>query len=112
MNATTLSKRRTARTVFVRIQTDSGLTGFGEGAPSSKTFPGETQETALTIIRKNLAPPLIGQDPLVIAKIVEQMDAIIQGNNAAKTAIDLALYDLAGKEKGVPVSVLLGGVVR
>ena len=112
MNAMTLSKRRTARTVFVRIQTDSGLTGFGEGAPSSKTFPGETQETALTIIRKNLAPSLIGQDPLVIAKIVEQMDAIIQGNNAAKTAIDLALYDLAGKEKGVPVSVLLGGVVR
>ena len=112
MNAMTLSKRRTARTVFVRIQTDSGLTGFGEGAPSSKTFPGETQETALIIIKKNLAPSLIGQDPLAIAKIIEQMDMIIQGNNAAKAAIDLALHDLAGKEKGVPASVILGGVVR
>jgi len=112
INAMTLSKRRTARTVFVRIQTDSGLTGFGEGAPSSKTFPGETQETALTIIRKNLAPPLKGQDPLAIPQIVEQMDTIIQGNNAAKTAIDLALHDLTGKAKGVPVSAILGGVVR
>lgn len=108
----TLTKRRAARTVFVRIQTDSGLTGFGEGAPSSKTFPGETQETALSIIRKNLAPSLIGQDPLAIPQIVEQMDAIIQGNNAAKTAIDLALHDLAGKAKGVSVSAILGDVVR
>jgi L-alanine-DL-glutamate epimerase-like enolase superfamily enzyme len=112
LHAVTLTKRRAARTVFVRIQTDSGLIGFGEGAPSSKTFPGETQETALTIIRKNLAPSLKGQDPLEIAKIIEQMDAIIQGNNAAKTAIDLALHDLAGKAKEVSVSEILGGVVR
>ncbi len=108
----TVTKLRTARTVFVRIQTDSGLTGFGEGAPSSKTFPGETQETALAVIRKNLAPPLMGEDPLAIPKIIEQMDAIIQGNNAAKTAIDLALHDLAGKAKGVPVSAILGSVLR
>jgi L-alanine-DL-glutamate epimerase-like enolase superfamily enzyme len=40
------------------------------------------------------------------------MDRIIQGNHAAKTAIDLALHDIAGKAKGVPVSVLLGGVIR
>jgi L-alanine-DL-glutamate epimerase-like enolase superfamily enzyme len=112
INAVTLTKRRTARTVFVRIQTDSGLVGFGEGAPSSKTFPGETQETALTIIRKNLAPPLRGQDPLAIPHIIEQMDAIVQGNNAAKTAIDLALHDLVGKAEGVSVSTILGGAVR
>lgn len=112
MKANTITKRRSAHTVFARIKTDNGLTGFGEGAPSSKTFPGETVETVLTVIRSNLAPALIGQDPLAIAEIVEQMDRIIQGNHAAKTAIDLALHDVAGKAKGVSTSVLLGGVIR
>jgi L-alanine-DL-glutamate epimerase-like enolase superfamily enzyme len=112
LQATTTTKRRSARTVFVRIRTDTGLTGFGEGSPSSKTFPGETVETALTVITANLAPALLGQDPLAIADIVEQMDRIIQGNHAAKTGIDLALHDIAGKAKDVPVSVLLGGAIR
>lgn len=112
LQATTTTKRRSARTIFVRIRTDAGLTGFGEGSPSSKTFPGETVETVLTVIRANLAPALIGEDPLAIAELIDQMDRIIQGNHAAKTAIDLALHDIAGKAKDVPVSVLLGSVIR
>ena len=88
---------------LVSIETDEGITGYGE-APCSVTvgFYGETLETVSLSLKKYLAPKLIGEDPLNITRLTSIMD-IAQGNSfIAKTGMDLALYDLIGKALRVP----------
>ena len=93
--------------VIVKIITDEGYYGFGEGAPFSPVT-GETLDTVLLTLKdfKNL---LIGQDPLAIEKIHYIMNRSIIGNTAAKAAIDIALYDIKGKVMNAPLYKILGG---
>ena len=93
-------------TTLVKVSTDDGLVGWGEGA-------------AAGLIDGLLAPLLIGQDPMDRAGLWERMfHALYNGNNAvglagsALSALDIALWDLAGKATGLPVCALLGGKVR
>jgi L-alanine-DL-glutamate epimerase-like enolase superfamily enzyme len=98
----------TADTVVVRLETDVGLVGYGEGA--GVTFvTGETSETVLGAIRL-LEPVVVGQSPFAIDFVHRGMDQVVVGNGAAKAALDLALYDLMGKAAGLPLFRLLGGV--
>lgn len=94
--------------VYVAVHTDEGATGYGEAAPIADYF-GETQETAVEVLRKYLAPVLIGKDPLNIRERVAEMDRVIPRNPCAKASIDIALHDLKGKVLGVPAWSLLGG---
>ena len=55
---------------------------------------------------------LVGQDPRRIAFIVQAMEKALDGSEPAKAGLEMALYDLLGKQLGVPVYVLLGGMVR
>ncbi len=103
----------TGQFVVVEIQTDEGVVGYGE-APCTVTvgFYGETLETVTASIRKHIAPRLLGEDPLNIRKAISIMN-IAQGNAViAKTGIDFALYDVAGKALGVPTYTMLGGMQR
>ena len=93
-------------TTLVKVTADDGLVGWGEGA-------------AAGLIDGLLAPLLIGQDPMDRAGLWERMfHALYNGNNAvglagsALSALDIALWDLAGKATGLPVCALLGGKVR
>ena len=93
-------------TTLVKVTTDDGLVGWGEGAAAS-------------LIDGLLTPLLIGQDPMDRAGLWERMfHALYNGNNAvglagsALSALDIALWDLAGKATGLPVCALLGGKVR
>ena len=93
-------------TTLVKVTTDDGLVGWGEGAAAS-------------LIDGLLAPLLIGQDPMDRAGLWERMfHALYNGNNAvglagsALSALDIALWDLAGKATGLPIYALLGGKVR
>jgi o-succinylbenzoate synthase len=103
----------TGQFVLVEIDTDQGIVGFGE-APCTVTvgFYGETLETVTAAIRNHLGPRLVGEDPLNIRKATLLMDSIHGAAFIAKTGIDTALYDLAGKALGVPTSTLLGGRQR
>lgn len=95
-------------TVYVKIETDAGLVGFGEGA--GITFvTGETNDTVLNTVRL-LEPVLIGQNPYAIEHIHRKMDSAIVRNSAAKAAIDIALYDLMAKGANLPLYQYLGGV--
>lgn len=102
---------KTRAHAVVRVRTEDGVVGYGEVSPSP-AFMGETGYTAELAIKKYLAPAIVGQDIFAIDAVHDAMDAAIYGNFAAKSAIDIALYDCMGKTLGVPVYQLLGGKVR
>lgn len=101
----------TAQNVVVRIQTDSGLTGWGECA-SSPTFSGETQGSIVAAIEGFLAGAILGEDPMRREALHAAMERRLQGNHGAKAAIDVALFDLAGQALRAPIYELLGGRSR
>lgn len=98
------------RTRLVRITTDTGLYGWGESTLEGKP---ESVEGAV----RELADYLVGKDPLRIEHHWQHMyrSAFFRGGAilmTALSALDQALWDIAGKHYGVPVYKLLGGAVR
>lgn len=98
-------------TVVVEIQADDGHVGVGQASVTAPAYSpyGETLTSAVHAINAVLGPRLIETDPLAIELAHVTMRKSLQGNPTAKTAIDIALYDLSGKILGVPVFSLLGG---
>ena len=96
--------------VLVRITTDDGLEGWGEGVEATD-LTGETQDSIKAGV-EFIAPRLIDRDPLRRTELWWAMGKMIYGNETAIGAIDMALYDLAGKAFGVPVHALIGGKMR
>ncbi len=96
--------------LFVSIDTDEGITGWGSG--SSPLHYGETKTGARALIEEYFAPYLIGRDPTDIESIGAGLDKIIRWNDHTKVAIEVALWDILGKSLGVPVYRLIGGKVR
>lgn len=94
--------------IIVRIETDHGLVGYGEGVPDQHVT-GETVESVYAILTRYLGPLLIDENPFNIEHIHNKMDQAIHGAPTAKAAIDIACYDLMGKGSGQPVYNLLGG---
>lgn len=97
--------------VLVKVHTDEGLVGLGE-ATVSGLWSGESQASTMAAITEYLAPPLIGKDPRDITAARRTMDFMLKLNPFSKSAIEMALWDIAGKAAGVPVYQLLGGKVR
>src|ERR1044071_9534841 len=97
--------------VLVRVHTDDGLIGLGE-ATISGLWSGETQAGTVAAIKDYIAPQLVGKDPREITAARRAMDHIIKLNPFTKCAVEIALWDIAGKAAGVPVYQLLGGKVR
>jgi len=94
------------------IHSNEGLTGVGEASPIDPSFYGETQNSIKATIEQYIDPLIRGRNPLDIDKIESEIDTRINGNACAKAAVDIALYDLAGKALDVPVYTLLGGLSR
>ena len=96
--------------VVVRIHTDEGITGLGEGPTLGPFYSGESQETVMGIIAHHLFPKVLeGKDPFDIDPIHFQMEKVVYRNTVAKAAIDWALHDIMGKALNVPLYKLLGG---
>nr|WP_240162892.1 mandelate racemase/muconate lactonizing enzyme family protein [Paraburkholderia sp. Cy-641] len=100
------------RSAYVRIHADDGLTGIGEASPM------EGGRASLDMIANDIAPALIGADPLDHAVLQDKLlhrlmklgpDGALTG---ALAAIDIALWDLKGKSLATPVYKLLGGAWR
>jgi L-alanine-DL-glutamate epimerase-like enolase superfamily enzyme len=92
----------------VRITTDDGLAGFGETCPLGPAYLPAHGLGARAAIRE-LAPAVLGLDPRETALIGDRMDAALLGHGYAKSALDIACWDLLGQNAGVPVCTLLGG---
>jgi muconate cycloisomerase len=97
--------------VIVKVHTDAGIVGLGE-ATISGLWSGETQAGTVSAIRDYIAPLLIGKDPRDITAARRAMDFVIKLNPFTKCAVEIALWDIAGKAAGLPVYQLLGGKVR
>jgi galactonate dehydratase len=96
--------------LVVKVETDEGIYGLGESGLSGR-------EQAVVGALKHFREFLIGQDPMQRGRIWQELyrSQYFEGGRvllAAQSAIDIALYDIAGKALGVPVYQLLGGKHR
>jgi L-alanine-DL-glutamate epimerase-like enolase superfamily enzyme len=87
-----------AESLFVRVDTDAGVSGWGEASPVSQ-ITGETQATSVAAAAE-LARLLLGKDPLDVESRVAEMVSWPQRRRAS--AFDMALYDVAGQRAGLP----------
>src|SRR5262249_33235132 len=98
--------------ILVRVTTDAGLVGWGEAFAYGAT------EAVCHVVDAALAPMLLGQDPSQIEQLLDRMHRtlMIWGRRGlammAVSGVELALWDLAGKARGVPVYQLLGGLCQ
>ena len=93
---------------IVAIETDEGITGYGETCPLGPSYLAAYPEGARTGIAK-IAPDLIGCNPLELDSINDRLDLLLKGHPYVKSAIDMACWDILGKVTGQPVYALLGG---
>lgn len=99
--------------VIVEVRLANGAEGIGEAATlGGPRWSEESVEAIKANIDAHLAPALIGQRADRFEANGAAMDAAAKRNNAAKAAIDTALFDAVGKTLGVPAHQLLGGLVR
>jgi muconate cycloisomerase len=97
--------------VVIRVHTDAGLIGLGE-ATLSPRWSGETSPGCVAAIEGLIGPAITGQDPTAITALRRTIDGTIRHNPFAKAAVEMALWDIAGKAAGQPVYQLLGGKVK
>jgi L-alanine-DL-glutamate epimerase-like enolase superfamily enzyme len=109
--ATAYSTVSVAKFVLVVVETDGGIEGYGEASPEYQ-WTGEDDVTCKHFIDNYLAPVLIGRDPLGVRAAAALMERAISHNWYAKAAIEMALWDIVGKEAGLPLSALWGGKLR
>src|SRR5207249_5068690 len=102
----------TAKQILVRVTTDEGLTGWGECFAYGATL------AVASVVEEALAPIVLGQDPTQIEPLADRMHRalMIWGRRGlammAVSGVELALWDLTGKARGVPVYELLGGLCQ
>jgi L-alanine-DL-glutamate epimerase-like enolase superfamily enzyme len=99
-----------ADNVFVRVESDDGVVGWGEAA-SAPAMTGETVAGMMAAIEL-MTPRLLAGAADDFAAASAVMDAQLYGNSGAKAAIEMALHDLVGRARGRPVYALLGGKQR
>lgn len=108
---TALGWHTESKYVLVRVGTDAGIEGVGE-ATVMPNWSGETVWGAKGMLDHVLGPVVLGADPTDIADVDRRMDKTARHNWFAKSAIEMACWDIAGKAAGKPVYELLGGAVR
>lgn len=100
--------------VFVQVETDEGVTGWGE----ITTYPGPVANRGIAAMLREVGPFLVGEDPAHIEAIWNKLFRVFtyMGSRGATTAmvsgVDIALWDIRGKVLGQPIYMLLGGPVR
>jgi L-alanine-DL-glutamate epimerase-like enolase superfamily enzyme len=94
--------------IFLRIETDKGIKGFGCAAPDLQ-ITGEKPEGVLQSLRDIIPPFLKGSDPLRITMLLERLTPALQSQPSTLAAVDMALHDILGKVSGLPLWKVLGG---
>jgi len=93
---------------FVKIETDAGIVGWGEGTPWGHTYvPAHGPGIRSGI--ETMANAILGLDPRKVELVERAMDVCLPGHFYAKQPIDLACWDILGKAFDMPIADLLGG---
>ncbi len=99
-------------TVLVKVQTDAGITGWGEA------FSNAGWQSTVTAIAQIIAPRVLGKDPANIAQIQADLHRSLYNTGRsgptvfAISGLDIALWDIAAKRANMPLYQLLGGSAR
>jgi L-alanine-DL-glutamate epimerase-like enolase superfamily enzyme len=97
-----------ATNIFLRIETSSGVNGFGCAAPDTHVT-GETLEHTFKVIDTIVSPGIKGSDPLRPVMLLERLKPALGRFPSALAAVDMALLDIMGKVANIPLWRLLGG---
>ena len=96
---------------LVKLETDEGLTGWGEGTPWGHTYvPAHGPGIRAGI--ETMAPFIMDLDPRKVLDVERAMDLALPGHLYAKAPIDMACWDIKSKDAGVPLADALGGGLR
>jgi muconate cycloisomerase len=104
--------------ILVKLTDAGGISGWGEStalkdwAGEFGRYFGESPGTTRLIIERYLAPAVGGVEPTNIVELHARMERAVKGYPYAKAAVEIAAYDLAGLQLGVPAHTLLGGALR
>ncbi len=101
--------RRFYMGIIVKITSEEDLIGYGEVFAPPGWYSAESPDGVFQMINRWFKPLLIKERVFDIERIIDKLDEERMGNNFAKSAIDMALYDLMGKMLGKPVCDLIGG---
>ena len=97
--------------LLVRIESDSGLVGWGE-APAALSHGGASLQDMVGIFNTEFAPFLLRKNALDLSGITSALFKIAKKGKSTVGAVDIALYDLVGQYLGVPTYMLIGGMRR
>ena len=97
----------TVETVVIALDTDDGRTGWGEVCPIPHYLPAYARGVAPALAE--MAPVLLGADPVGPEAVMARLDRYLPGHVYAKSAVDIALWDLTGQAAGLPLYALMGG---
>ncbi|MEL6839453.1 MAG: enolase C-terminal domain-like protein [Pseudomonadota bacterium] len=100
----------TVKTHVLRLQTDTGLAGWGEVCPIPHYLPAFADGVPSAITE--MASEILGITPLGIDAPMRKLDGFLPGHHHAKSIVDIALWDLFGQATGLPLYDLLGGRTR
>ncbi len=93
---------------FIRVDTDEGVSGWGEACPWGHTYlPAHGPGVRAGL--QTLAPSVLGRDPCALEALNRAMDIALPGHPYVKSAIDMACWDILGKASGMPLWRLFGG---
>jgi muconate cycloisomerase len=106
-----VSTMRRQSSVIVQVFTEDGPTGLGEGVVpgGGPAWGGESVDSIKVTIDRHLAPALIDVPLTGANEAAALMRRVSAGNHFAKAAVEMALWDIAGKAAGLSVHELLGG---
>ncbi|MBK0398302.1 mandelate racemase [Limibaculum sp. M0105] len=97
----------TVSSMVLRVETDAGISGWGEVCPIPHYLPAYAGGVQAAL--EELAPVVIGGDPVGPEALMARADAWLLGHRYAKSALDIALWDITGRVAGLPLCALLGG---
>lgn len=97
----------TVETTVLRVETNVGVDGWGEVCPIPHYLPAYARGVGPAL--QELAPVVIGTNPIGPEALMAKADSWLQGHVYAKSALDIALWDITGKRANLPVYALLGG---
>ena len=95
-------------TTVVHVETNTGISWFGEVCPLGSNYLPAFAKGVIPGLEE-LAPQLLGHNPIELGKLNLTMDSVLKGHSYIKSPIDVACWDVFGKVVGQPLHLLLGG---